>query len=48
MEDLEMDEKRQTANSSKMHATILGVIGIILVIVGTAIANIHNPLRGSV
>jgi len=42
-----MDEKGQTANNSKMHATILGVIGIILVIVGAAIAIIHNPLRGS-
>jgi len=42
-----MDEKEQTTNNRKMHTTILGVIGIILVIVGTAIAIIHNPLRGS-
>jgi uncharacterized membrane protein len=47
MEDLGMNEKAQITNNSKMHATILGVIGIILVIVGTAIAIIHNPLRSS-
>jgi hypothetical protein len=28
-------------------ATILGVLGIIFVIIGGAIAIIHNPLRGS-
>jgi hypothetical protein len=43
-----MDEKGQTKNSSKMHATILGVIGIILVIVGAAIVAIPGaPMRGS-
>ena len=28
-------------------ATILAVLGIIFVIIGTGIATIHNPLRGS-
>jgi uncharacterized membrane protein len=42
-----MSEKAKTTGSRNMHATILGVIGIILVIVGVAIATIHTHLRGS-
>jgi uncharacterized membrane protein len=42
-----MSEKVKTTASRNMHATILGVIGIILVIVGIAIATIHSHLRGS-
>jgi len=30
-----------------MHVLILGILGIILVIAGIAIATIHGPLRGS-
>ena len=29
------------------HATVLGVLGLIFVIIGAGIAIIHNPLRGS-
>jgi hypothetical protein len=47
METSKMGEKGQPLKSSKMHATILAVIGIILVFVGVAIATVHNPLRGS-
>jgi uncharacterized membrane protein len=28
-------------------ATILAVVGVVLVIIGVGIATIHNPLRGS-
>ena len=43
-----MDEKEKTTDSRNMHATILAVLGIILVIIGEAIINIHGaPMRGS-
>ena len=53
-----MEEKQQTpdtnktdtgkTDNSKKHATILAVIGIILVIAGILIVSVHgNPLRGS-
>ena len=42
-----MDEKGKPSKSRNMHAIILGVIGIILVLVGVAIATIHSALRGS-
>jgi hypothetical protein len=43
-----MDEKGQTKDSRNMHATILAVLGIILVIIGQAIINIPGaPMRGS-
>jgi hypothetical protein len=37
-------EKHETKNK---RALVLGVLGIIFVIVGGAIAIVHNPLRGS-
>ena len=43
-----MGEKEKTTNNRNMHAIILGVLGIILLIVGVAIATIHGTgLRGS-
>jgi uncharacterized membrane protein len=42
-----MGEKGKTTGSRNMHAILLGVIGLILVIVGVAIATIHSHLRGS-
>jgi uncharacterized Tic20 family protein len=45
--DLEMGEQGKTTDNRNMHAIILGVIGIVIVLVGVAIATIHNPLRGS-
>lgn len=42
-----MGDKGKTMGSRNMHAILLGVIGLILVIAGAAIAIIHNPLRGS-
>jgi hypothetical protein len=39
-----MAEKKQGINK---HATILGVLGVIFLIVGLGIIFIHNPLRGS-
>ena len=43
-----MDEKGQTKDSRNIHATILAVLGIILVIIGEAIINIRGaPMRGS-
>ena len=36
--------KHETKNK---RATLLGIIGLILVIIGAAIVVIHNPLRGS-
>jgi hypothetical protein len=42
-----MSEEGQNTGSRNMHAILLGVIGLILVIAGVAIATIHNPLRGS-
>jgi hypothetical protein len=36
------------SNSRNMHAIILGVLGIIIVLVGTYIITVHGaPLRGS-
>jgi len=40
-----MAEKNLLAKNK--HATILGVIGVILLIIGICIIVIHNPLRGS-
>jgi len=41
-------EKGKTTSNRNMHAIILGVLGIILLIVGVAIATIHGTgLRGS-
>jgi hypothetical protein len=43
-----MSGKGKPANSRKMHATILAVVGIIAVIIGAAIATIPGTgLRGS-
>ena len=42
-----MGEKVKTTGSRNMHAILLGVIGLILVIAGVAIATIHSSLRGS-
>ncbi len=43
-----MNGEEKTANSRNMHATILAVLGIILVIVGAAIVYIPGaPMRGS-
>ena len=39
-----MAEKKHELNK---HATILGVLGVILLIIGICIIVIHNPLRGS-
>jgi len=47
-EHFEMSETGKTASNNNMHAMILGVLGIILVIVGGAIATIPGThLRGS-
>ena len=40
-----MAEKKHEIKNK--HATILGVLGVIFVIIGACIAIIHNPLRGS-
>jgi hypothetical protein len=46
--DFEMSDKGKTMGGLNMHAIILGVLGIILVIVGQYIINVHGaPLRGS-
>lgn len=43
-----MDEKEKVTGSRNIHATILAVLGIILVIIGEAIINIPGaPMRGS-
>ena len=47
MEDFEMSEKPKTSGIRNLHATILAVLGIILVIAGVAVATIHSKLRGS-
>jgi hypothetical protein len=39
-----MVEKAVTTNSRNMHAIILGVLGIIFVIIGEYIINVHGPL----
>jgi hypothetical protein len=47
-DDFEMGEKVKTTDNRNMHAIILSVLGIILVIVGTAIITIPGaPMRGS-
>jgi len=38
------EQKYETKNK---RATLLGILGVIFVIIGAAIAIIHNPLRGS-
>jgi Flp pilus assembly protein TadB len=47
MEAFEMSEKPKTGGSLNLHATILTVVGIILVIAGVAVVTIHSCLRGS-
>ena len=47
MEDFEMSEKPKTSGGLNLHATILAVLGIILVIAGIAVVTIHSKLRGS-
>ena len=43
-----MGEHGKTNGNRNMHAIILGVLGIIFVIVGAYIINVHGaPLRGS-
>jgi Mg2+ and Co2+ transporter CorA len=43
-----MGEQGKTSGNRNMHAIILGVLGIIFVIVGSYIINVHGaPLRGS-
>ena len=43
-----MNETKGITGNRKMHATILGALGIVLLIVGIAIATIHGTgLRGS-
>ena len=42
-----MSEKPKTGGSLNLHATILTVVGIILVIAGVAVVTIHSCLRGS-
>ena len=39
-----MAEEKHKKNK---HATVLGILGVIFVIIGACIAIIHNPLRGS-
>jgi hypothetical protein len=47
-EVLRMEKPLKASNNGKMHGLILSVIGIILVIVGTAIINVRGmPFRGS-
>jgi Mg2+ and Co2+ transporter CorA len=47
-EGLEMEKTAKTSSNRNMHAIILGFLGIILVIVGAYIINVHGaPLRGS-
>ena len=47
-ENFDMEEKAKAKDNRNMHAIILGVIGIILVIVGVAIATVKGThLRGS-
>ena len=43
-----MGEKTKTNSNRNMHAIFLGVLGIIFVIIGAYIINVHGaPLRGS-
>jgi multisubunit Na+/H+ antiporter MnhG subunit len=43
-----MSENEKTTDNRNMHATILGVLGIIFVIIGAGIVFIpHAPMRGS-
>ena len=42
-----MSEKPKTGSGLNVHATILAVLGIILVIAGIAVVTIHSKLRGS-
>ena len=43
-----MGEQTKTNGNRNMHAIILGVLGILFVIVGEYIINVHGaPLRGS-
>jgi hypothetical protein len=42
-----MSDKAKTMGNRNMHAILLGVIGLILVIAGVAVATIHSSLRGS-
>jgi hypothetical protein len=43
-----MGEQTKTNGNRNMHAIILGVLGILFVIIGEYIINVHGaPLRGS-
>jgi hypothetical protein len=42
-----MSEKKKTSKDIKKRAIVLGILGVLLMIVGIGIINIHNPLRGS-
>lgn len=47
-EEFEMGEQAKASDKRNMHAIILSVLGIILVIVGAYIIDVHGaPLRGS-
>jgi len=47
-EGFEMEEQAKTAGKRNMHAIILGVIGIIALIAGVAVATVKGThLRGS-
>ena len=47
LEEFEMGEPIKTASNNKIRAYILVLIGLVLVVAGLAIIEIHNPLRGS-
>jgi uncharacterized membrane protein len=42
-----LGEKGKTTGNRNIHAILLGVIGLILLIAGAAVATIHSHLRGS-
>ena len=43
-----MEKQAKTSNNGKMHGLILGLIGVILAIVGSAIITVRGmPFRGS-
>jgi Mg2+ and Co2+ transporter CorA len=47
-EGLKMEKQVKPSSNRNMHAIILGLLGIVLVIVGAYIINVHGaPLRGS-
>jgi uncharacterized YccA/Bax inhibitor family protein len=47
-EGVEMDNKGKTTSNRYMHATVLTVIGIVVLVLGILIVTVHGaPLRGS-